>query len=163
MKVIILDGGNKLIYRNKDEYTIKTSFGNFTDVNGAVEKVPVIKESKNIKKCEWCNKYFIKVGNRSNKRKYCSDNCYHKAHNSNSMDNYYKSLIVNYGENPADKYRYSMNDWSKGEELGKGTEYKHNDRKWGLGTSNLTEKPANNFKSEYRIIQNELKRLKLRK
>ena len=60
MKVIILDGGNKLIYRNKDEYTIKTSFGNFTCVNEAVEKVPVIKESKNIKKCEWCNKYFIK-------------------------------------------------------------------------------------------------------
>ena len=163
MKVVILEGGNKLIYRNKDEYTIKTSSGNFTDVNEAVEKVPVLKESKNIKKCVWCGKYFIKVGKRSNKRKYCSDDCSKKADNSNRLDNYYKTLFVNYNENPADKYKYSMNDWAKGEQLGKGTQYKHNDLKWGVGTGNLTGKPANNFKSEYKIIQNELKRLKLRK
>ena len=51
MKVIILDGGNKLIYRNKDNYMIKTSKGNFTDVNDVIKKVPSIIGSKNVKKC----------------------------------------------------------------------------------------------------------------
>lgn len=163
MKIAILNGGCKLYYKNKDEYTIKTTIGNFTDVNEVIKKYPNVKESKYVRKCKWCGRYFITIGNRSNKRKYCSDNCSHKAKNSITMDSYYKSLIINYGENPADKYKYSMNDWAKGEELGKGTEYKHDDRNWGLGTGNLTGKKANNFKSEYRIIKNELKRLKLRK
>ena len=91
MKMIILDGGNKLIYKNKDKYTIKTSVGNFTDVNEAVKKVPSIIGSKNVKKCVWCGRFFINVGPGSHKRKTCSKNCsieHRRQRNRNNLYNH---------------------------------------------------------------------------
>lgn len=96
MKIAVLDGGNKLIYKNKDEYTIKTTIGNFNDVNEVIKKYPEVKNSKNVKKCEYCNKYFIVIGNRQNRRKYCSDLCSKEAHrlqkwrNQLKRKNFYK-------------------------------------------------------------------------
>lgn len=107
LKVIILEGGNKLVYRNKDEYTIKTSIGNFTDVNNAIEKVPVIKTSKNVKQCEWCGKYFIKIGNRSNRRKTCSNNCsveLRRWRNRKNLDKH-KLFVKHQNQRTIDEYK----------------------------------------------------------
>lgn len=80
MKIVILLGGHKCFYKNKDEYVIKTSIGNFVDVNEVVKKYPSVKDDKHVKKCEYCGRYFIKIGNRQNRRKYCSDFCSMDAH-----------------------------------------------------------------------------------
>lgn len=98
LKVIILEGGNKLYYKNKEEYTIKTTIGNFNDVNEAVKKIPVIKDSKNIKKCEWCGRFFINVGSGSNNRKTCSKHCSSEFLKQRNRDNYHKKKIFNYNQ-----------------------------------------------------------------
>ncbi len=110
LKIIILNGGNKLIYKNKDEYLIKTSFGNFTDVNEAVEKVPVIKDSKNIRKCVWCGCYFVNVGSGSNNRKTCSENCSIEFKRQRNRNNYHEKKIFTYNQNERILSEYIKNN-----------------------------------------------------
>ncbi len=109
MKIIILEGGNKLIYKNKDEYVIKTSFGNFTNVNEAIKKVPTIKKSKNIKKCNWCGRYFINVGSGSNNRKTCSKHCSSEYLKNRNRNNYHKKKIFVYNQNERILTEYKKN------------------------------------------------------
>jgi len=107
LKIIILEGGNKLVYKNKDEYTIKTAFGNFPDVNEAIKEVPSIKESKNVKKCEWCGRYFLSIGNRYNRRKTCSEECsieFRRCRNRRNNDKR-KLLVKHQNQNVIAEYK----------------------------------------------------------
>lgn len=107
MKVIILEGGNKLFYKNRDEYTIKTTIGNFNDVNDAIQEFPVIKESRNVKKCVWCGKYFINVGRGCNTKKTCSNHCsieHRRQRNRNNLGKH-KLFVKHQNQRVIEEYK----------------------------------------------------------
>ena len=110
MKVIILENGNKVIYKNKDEYTIKTTIGNFTDVNEVIKKIPNVKNCKNVRKCEWCGRYFINVGSGSNNRKTCSKQCSSEFLKQRNRNNYHKKKIFIYNQNERILSEYTKNN-----------------------------------------------------
>lgn len=110
MKVIILDSGNKLYYKNKDEYIIKTTIGNFNDINEVIKKYPDVKNSKNIKKCVWCGRYFVNVGSGSNNRKTCSKHCSSEFLKQRNRNNYHKKKIFTYNQNERILSEYTKNN-----------------------------------------------------
>lgn len=110
MKLIILDNGIKIYYKNKDNYTIKTTIGNFNDVNEVIKKYPNVKESKNVKKCVWCGKYFFNVGSGSNNRKTCSKQCSLEYKRQRNRNNYHKKKIFTYNQNERILNEYVKNN-----------------------------------------------------
>lgn len=107
MKIVILQGGNKLFYKNKDDYTVKTTIGNFTNVNEVIKKYPAVKDDKHIEKCVWCGKYFIKLGRGSANKKTCSDSCSienRRQRNRNNM-NKHKLFVKHQNQRVIDEYK----------------------------------------------------------
>lgn len=110
MNMIILNGGKKLVYENKDVYIIKTAGGSFTDINEAVKKYPSIKDDKHIKKCEYCGRYFINVGSGSNNRKTCNKNCSLEFKRQRTRNNYHKKKYFTYHQNERILTEYKKNN-----------------------------------------------------
>ena len=154
MKIIKIDK-IEIIYNDLDHYAIKTPLGTFRTVDDALKVFPELAEHKNIAKCSYCGKHFIKVGKANNNRKYCSDKCseaYNKI-NKKELDRMWqrdKLLRNTYKTKMKDKYNFYEN-----------TEYNQDDTFWGVGSSHLHEHAKKDFKHEQYLVKKELKRLKL--
>lgn len=147
----------RIIYKNFNEYTIKTTLGDFKDINEAIEYYPHLKEdNKNIKKCGYCGRYFIKAGRKDAARKYCSTEC---------SDKYYRIYQNEYNR------MWKRDKWLRDSKKRILTdrdhhwtnpEYYQDDRFWGIGSSHITEHPKQDPDTEHLTIKKELKRLGLK-
>ena len=160
---IICHKGVRIIYKiNKEDYRIKTPIGVFNDINHAIEVYPNLKEVNRVKECKCCGKYIFDT-NSNNNRVYCSEECARKGKIEITNINYYNKIFVRPQPFKPDHYTQSLKDVeNRSMDKNNPIEYMQDDNYWGLGTGNLTETPANNFKREHKYIQNELKRLGLR-
>lgn len=157
---IIHYGDIRIIMKNREEYKIKTPLGIFTDINDAITQYPILEEHKRIIKCGLCGKYFIKYGREDNSRKYCSRECYKKAHSIINQKNYYKRIFTGQGIFKADQYTQKLEDHTNRDfNKDKTKLFIQDDNYWGLGESHLAEHKANNFYKEHEYIRKEKKRL----
>ena len=155
MKIIRIDD-IRIIYKDLTEYTIKTPLGVFKTVDDAIECYPQLKTHKNIKQCNYCGKYFIKVGKKNNGRKYCSEECSETYNRLNKLeinrmwrrDKYIRDKNTTILEDKQNKSR----NW----------EFNQNDTFWGIGSSHIMEHPKEDEDIEHKTIQKEMKRLGLR-
>lgn len=159
MKIIKQDN-IRIIIKDRNEYTIKTPIGVFKDINDAINTYPNLAGNKRIRQCKNCGTYFLLYNKGDNPRKYCSDKCSKKGNIIRTTENYYNTVFVDPNPYKPDMYSQQIKDTHARQ---KGIpEYHQDDTYWGLGTGNLTEQPANNFTHEYKYIQNELRRLKIK-
>lgn len=103
------------------------------------------------KKCKCCGKPFI---SKRNDAKYCSLKCRARA----SRQKQKKESIYDMNDDLL-KYPKFYQEDSKLGFTDKDGLFMENDNNWGLGESNLTEKPMKDFNLEHFYIKKEMKRI----
>ena len=149
-----------IIWKDIDSYVIETPLGNFDDINEAVKLFPNLTEDKHIVKCNWCGGYFVRFGNKYNKKKTCSKECARQS-------NIFKTTKYNYDNYKTKKRISKSNIHDFIQQHGSLPEgFNQDDNLYGLGESNLTENVAKNKKTgeydwdkELKAVQKEKRRL----
>ena len=146
----------QIIYKDFHEYTIKTPIGVFKDINDAVKCYPYLKDDgRNIKRCGYCGKYFIKAGRKDAARKYCSKKCSDAYNTINKRE---INRMWTRDKYLRDKTYNIVNDYLYHKQ---NPEYTENDTFWGLGSSHLGEHAQKDHEHEHNIIKKELRRYHL--
>ena len=137
------------------DYEVLTPLGSYNDINKAVEQYPYLNEHKNIRKCAFCGKYFVKVGRENATRKYCSDYCSKEAHKDSKARWKRKQdkLQRIYAERTIDESIKNK------EYIDRGNEFMQIDTPATMGESNLKEHRKKDFEYEMKLIKSEINRL----